>query len=81
VTLGYGNCFVTAAILVRLPFCSREIGLPVLARLHLPGKSAWPGKVETAAALISPHPSPPSSQPGKQPSHNYEISVTVEGPS
>jgi DDE superfamily endonuclease len=36
--LSYGNCFVTVAILVRLPFCSREVGLPVLARLHLPGK-------------------------------------------
>ena len=51
--LSYGNCFVTAAILVHLPFCSREIGLPVLARLHLPGKGAGPGKVETAAALVS----------------------------
>ena len=50
--LSYGNCFVTAAILVRLPFCSREIGLPVLARLHLPGKGKGPGKVETAAALV-----------------------------
>ena len=50
--LSYGNCFVTAAILVRLPFCSREIGLPVLARLHLPGKNAGPSKVETAAALV-----------------------------
>ena len=51
--LSYGSCFVTAAILVRLPFCSREVGLPVLARLHLPGKGAGPGKVETAAALVS----------------------------
>jgi DDE superfamily endonuclease len=50
--LSYGNCFVAAAILVRLPFCSREIGLPVLARLHLPGKYAGPSKVETAAALV-----------------------------
>jgi hypothetical protein len=50
--LSYGNCFVTAAILVRLPFCSREVGLPVLARLHLPGKGAGPGKVETSAALV-----------------------------
>jgi hypothetical protein len=40
--LSYGNCFVTAAILVRLPFCSREIGLLVPARLHLPGKGAGP---------------------------------------
>jgi hypothetical protein len=38
--------------LVRLPFCSREVGLPVLARLHLPGKDAGPSKVETAAALV-----------------------------
>jgi hypothetical protein len=37
--LSYGNCFVTAAILVRLPFCSREIGLPVLAHLHCPAKA------------------------------------------
>ena len=51
--LSYGNCFVTAAILARLPFCSREVCLPVLARLHLPGKGAGPGKVETAAALVS----------------------------
>ena len=51
--LSYGNCFVTAAVLARLPFCSREVCLPVLARLHLPGKGAGPGKVETAAALAS----------------------------
>jgi len=38
--LSYGTCFVAVAILVRLPFCSREAGLPVLARLHLPGKGA-----------------------------------------
>ena len=50
--LSYGNCFVAVAILVRLPFCSREVGLPVLARLHLPGKGAGPGKVETAAVLV-----------------------------
>jgi DDE superfamily endonuclease len=50
--LSYGNCFVTAAILAPLPFCSREIGLPVLARLHLPGNGAGPGMVETAAALV-----------------------------
>ena len=50
--LSYGDCFVAAAILVRLPFCSREVGLPVLARLHLPGKEQGPGKVETAAALV-----------------------------
>ena len=51
--LSYGNCFVTAAIVVSLPFCSREIGLPVLARLHLPGKGNGPSKVEMAAALVT----------------------------
>ncbi|MGH9487250.1 MAG: transposase [Terriglobales bacterium] len=51
--LSYGNCFVTAGLLVRLPFCSREVCLPVLARLHLPGKDAGPSKVEMAAALVS----------------------------
>ena len=51
--LSYGNCFVAVAILVDLPFCSRTVGLPVLARLHVPGKGKGPGKVETAAALVS----------------------------
>src|SRR6266702_7021541 len=51
--LSYGNCFVTAGILARLPFCRREMCLPVLARLHLPGKGQGPGKVEMAAALVS----------------------------
>jgi DDE superfamily endonuclease len=61
--VSYGCCFVTAALLVRLPFCSREIGLPVLARLRLPGRyrhrgrhpdaSLGPGTVEIAAALVS----------------------------
>ena len=51
--LSSGNCFVAAAIVVRLPFCSREVGLPVLARLHRPGKGNGPGKVEVAAALVS----------------------------
>jgi len=50
--LSYGNCFVVAGILVRLPFCRRDVCLPVLARLHLPGKGTGPGKVETAAALV-----------------------------
>ena len=61
--LSYGNCFVTAGILVRLPFCSREVCLPTLARLHLPGKGAGPGKVCTAArwCACSPWPSPAGS--------------------
>ena len=51
--LSFGNCFVTAAIVISLPFCAREIGLPVLARLHLPGKGNGPSKVEMAAALVT----------------------------
>jgi hypothetical protein len=39
---------------VKLPFCSRAVCLPVLARLHLPGKNKeGPSKVDTAAALVS----------------------------
>ena len=37
--LSFGNCFVTVGIVVALPFCSRSWCLPVLARLHLPGKA------------------------------------------
>jgi hypothetical protein len=36
--LSFGTCFVVAGIVVRLPFCSRPVCLPVLARLHVPGK-------------------------------------------
>jgi len=38
--LSFGTCFVTAGIIVWLPFCSRPACLPVLARLHVPGKGA-----------------------------------------
>ena len=38
---GYGNNWVVAAIVVRLPFCSRPVALPVLAKLVVKGtKSA-----------------------------------------
>jgi hypothetical protein len=38
---GRGNCFVIAAILVDLPFCSRPVALPVLFRLWRPaGKNS-----------------------------------------
>src|SRR5215470_3585969 len=40
--LGFGTCFVTAGIVVALPFCTRPVCLPVLARLVLPGKKARP---------------------------------------
>jgi DDE superfamily endonuclease len=35
--LSFGTCFVTAGIVVMLPFSSRPWCLPVLARLHVPG--------------------------------------------
>jgi hypothetical protein len=31
----FGTCFVTAGIVVALPFCSRPVCLPVLARLNI----------------------------------------------
>ena len=62
--LSFGTCFVTAGIIVRLPFCSRPVCLPVLARLHVPGKGKARGKarkrdaapasaVSVAAALVA----------------------------
>ncbi|MDX6341309.1 MAG: hypothetical protein QOH87_1447 [Trebonia sp.] len=61
--VSYGCCFVTAALLVQLPFCSRAVALPVLARLRLPGRNRrsrqrpdpalGPGAVEIAAALVT----------------------------
>jgi DDE superfamily endonuclease len=51
--LSYGNCFVTVGIVVQLPFCSRTWCLPVLARLHLPGKGAGPSRTAVAARLVT----------------------------
>src|SRR5262249_15117980 len=39
---GFGTCFVTAGIVVALPFCTRPGCLPVLAPLALPGTKARP---------------------------------------
>ncbi len=59
--LSFGNCFVTAGIVVALPFCSRPVCLPVLARLHVPGRgrarkprrqAAPASTVSCAAALV-----------------------------
>ena len=62
---GFGNCFVTAGIVVALPFCTRPVCLPVLARLVLPGKKARPAgrghraapapgtKMSVAVALVT----------------------------
>ena len=60
--LSFGNCFVTAGIIVALPFCARPVCLPVLARLHVPGKgtarkprrqAAPASAVSCAAALVT----------------------------
>jgi SRSO17 transposase len=64
--LGFGNCFVVAGIVVALPFCTRPVCLPVLARLVLPGTKVRPGdrgrtraapapgtKVSVAVALVT----------------------------
>src|ERR1043166_7867136 len=47
--LSFGTCFVTAGIIVALPFCTRPACLPVLARLHVPGK----GTASTCSAAVS----------------------------
>ena len=64
--ISFGTCFVTCGIIVHLPFCTRPVCLPVLARLVLPGAGARtrrrsskktapvPGtKVTAAAALVT----------------------------
>jgi hypothetical protein len=64
--VSYGTCFVTVALLVRLPFCSRPVAVPVLARLRMPGRyakgngksrrkrpDAGPGAVDIAASLVT----------------------------
>jgi transposase len=60
--LSFGTCFVTAGIVVVLPFCTRPVCLPVLARLHVPGKgtarkprrqAAPSSMVSCAAGLVS----------------------------
>ncbi len=42
--VSFGTCFVTAGIVVVLPFSSRPWCLPVLARLHVPGRGKAAGK-------------------------------------
>jgi hypothetical protein len=61
----FGTCFVTVGIVVSLPFCTRPVCLPVLARLYIPGHGTpraprhggavvVPGsKVACAAALVT----------------------------
>jgi DDE superfamily endonuclease len=53
--LSFGNCFVTAGIVVRLPFLARPACLPVLARLHVPGRgrAARPRRQAAPASAVS----------------------------
>src|SRR5690348_559004 len=51
--LSFGTCFVTAGIVVALPFCSRPACLPVLARLHVPGRGRQGRKARRRAAAAS----------------------------
>jgi hypothetical protein len=53
--LSYGNCFVTAGIIVALPFCTRPVCLPVLARLHVPGRgrAVRPRRQAAPASTVS----------------------------
>ncbi|MFI6637953.1 transposase, partial [Nonomuraea fuscirosea] len=44
-----GNCFVTAGIIVHLPFLPRALCLPILARLYV---KHGPGKVAIATELV-----------------------------
>jgi hypothetical protein len=42
--VSFGTCFVTCGIVARLPFCTRPVCLPVLARLILPAKTTVPAR-------------------------------------
>jgi hypothetical protein len=48
--LGRGTCFVVVGIIVELPFLTRPVCLPVMARLWRP--KTGPSKVELAASMI-----------------------------
>ncbi|MFC5828455.1 transposase [Nonomuraea insulae] len=47
--IGFGNCWVIAGIIVQLPFLSRPLCLPVLARLWRPGHT---GKIAFAQEMV-----------------------------
>ncbi len=48
--VSFGTCFVTAGIIVSLPFCGRPVCLPVLARLHVPAAGRKPARAARRAA-------------------------------
>lgn len=48
--VGYGTCFVVLGLIVRLPFCSRPVCLPVMGRRWRPcGEKT---KVELATSMV-----------------------------
>jgi hypothetical protein len=56
--IGFGNCWVVAGIVVGLPFLSRPVCLPVLARLWRPrrtGKIAYAREMTELIAARYPH--------------------------
>jgi hypothetical protein len=62
--IGFGNCWVVAGIVVQLPFLSRPVCLPVLARLWRPrhtGKIAH--AMSTPAGRAADHPADPDLSP------------------
>ena len=48
-SVGFGNCWVVAGIVVGLPFLSRPVCLPVLARLWRPRRT---GKIAYAREMV-----------------------------
>ena len=51
--IGFGNCWVVAGIVVDLPFCSRPVCLPVLARLWRPRRTGKLAHARQMAELIA----------------------------
>jgi DDE superfamily endonuclease len=51
--IGFGNCWVVAGIVVHLPFCSRPVCLPVLARLWRPRRTGKLAHALQMAELIA----------------------------
>ena len=71
---GYGNNWVILAVVVRLPFCSRPVAVPVLAKLVIKGtssalpavagpphdRSCWPARCPAATSASWPTPPTPA---------------------
>jgi hypothetical protein len=51
--IGFGNCWVVAGIIVQLPFLSRPVCLPVLARLWRPRRTGKIAYARDMAELIA----------------------------